>query len=161
MVIQLHRYFGNDHITKSVMEVWMDGEDSPRLTCEARESAYSDYSESFAGASHYCLPVGKWKLKVGHSPYSPMGLRVPKCPGHRQVYIGHKWVRQCYEGEILIGEAVLSEEYEGEWAHMYCTIDNGEEVFRKLDALVYEAFGRLEEFWLEVDNENIAVATTI
>jgi hypothetical protein len=40
-------------------------------------------------------------------------------------------------------------------------MENGEEVFEKLDALVYEAFRREEEFWLEVDNENIAVATTI
>ena len=37
-------------------------------------------------------------------------------------------------------------------------ITNGEEVFNKLDALVYEAYGRLEEFWLEVDNEEISMA---
>ena len=34
-------------------------------------------------------------------------------------------------------------------------MENGEEVFEKLDALVYEAYGRMEEFWLEVDNEEI------
>ena len=37
-------------------------------------------------------------------------------------------------------------------------ITNGEEVFKRLDALVYEAYGRLEEFWLEVDNEEISMA---
>ncbi len=34
-------------------------------------------------------------------------------------------------------------------------MENGEEVFEKLDGLVYEAFRREEEFWLEVDNEEI------
>lgn len=32
-------------------------------------------------------------------------------------------------------------------------IENGEEVFKKLDALVYEAFGKMEEFWLEIEDD--------
>ena len=98
-------------------------------------------------------------MKVGRSPYSPMGLRVPKCPGHRQVYIGHRWSKQCVEGEVLIGEPVF---------HYYTDEDgnqveypkkrrmeNGEEVFEKLNALVYEAFRREEDFNIEIDNEEI------
>ena len=34
-------------------------------------------------------------------------------------------------------------------------IEHGEEVFKKLDALVYEAFGKMEEFHLEIDNKEI------
>ena len=123
--------------------------------CEARESGYADYTETFPGASQFCLPVGRWKLKVGHSPYGPMGLRVTRCPGHRQVFIGHKWSRQCLEGEVLIGMPVMPAEHDGEWVHADCTIDNGEATYKKLDKLVYAAYGKGEEFWMEVDNEGV------
>ena len=153
MTIKLHRYYGDAEITKSVMEVFMDGEAEPRLVCEAREVAFRDYTETFPGASRYCLPVGRWRMKAGQSPYGPMGLRVPKCPGHRQVFIGHKWARQCFEGEVLIGEPVRSEGAESPEEEMReRRIENGEEVFQKLDVLVYEAFGRGEEFWMEIEN---------
>ena len=159
MVIKLHRYYGDEDITKSVMEVFLEGDSEPRMVCEAREAAYRDYTESFPGASRYCLPVGRWPLKVGKSPYGPMGLRVPKCPGHRQVFIGWKWSRQCLEGEVLIGEPVF---------HYYTDengqeveypkkrrMENGEEVFRKLDKLVYEAFGKEEEFILQIEPAHV------
>jgi hypothetical protein len=153
MEIRLKRYYGDNHVTKSRMEVVMEGETAPRLVCEAREPRFKEYTEVFEGAAKYCLPVGKWQLRVGGSPYSPMGLRVAKCPGHRQVYIGHNWMRQWEVGRVLIGyptEAELPEEVE---------IENGEECCRELEKLVYEAFGNGEEMWLEI--ENIAVATTI
>ena len=51
MTIKLHRYYGDDRITKSVMEVWLDGDSEPRMVCEARESSFKDYEEAFAGAS--------------------------------------------------------------------------------------------------------------
>ena len=163
MVIKLHRYYGDAEITKSVMEVFMDGEAEPRLVCEAREVAFKDYTETFPGASRYCLPVGRWRMKVGKSPYGPIGLRVPRCPGHRQVFIGHRWSRQCFEGEVLIGAPsdspqrgekpcgeMVDEEKLREMKER--RIENGEEVFQKLDVLVYEAFGKGEEFWVEIEN---------
>ena len=158
MVIKLHRYYGDAEITKSVMEVFMDGEAEPRLVCEAREVAFRDYTETFPGASRYCLPVGRWRMKVGKSPYSPMGLRVPRCPGHRQVFIGHRWSRQCFEGEVLIGapRPPKGEGCRDVWEMddeemKERRIENGEEVFQKLDVLVYEAFGREEEFFIEIE----------
>ena len=42
MEIKLKRYYGDESVTKSVMEVWMDGEDEPRLVCEAREVGFRD-----------------------------------------------------------------------------------------------------------------------
>ena len=156
MEIKLKRYYGDEEVTKSVMEVFLDGEDTPRLTCEAREPQFRDYTEKFPGASRYCLPVGRWKLKVGHSPYSPMGLRVARCPGHRQVFIGHRWDRQWFEGEVLIGEPqsfiCTEEEGDDEDEKRSRRIVDGEEVFQKLDALVYEAFGNGEEMWMEIHN---------
>lgn len=157
MVIKLRRYYGDAEVTKAVMEVVLDGESEPRMVCEAREAAFRDYRESFAGASRFCLPVGRWKLKVGRSPYGPMGLRVARCPGHRQVFIGWKWTRQWLEGEVLIGEPVFRYYTDEEGNEVEYPpkrrIGNGEEVFRRLDRLVYEAYGRGEEFWLEVENE--------
>ncbi|MCR5043690.1 MAG: hypothetical protein K6A93_06110 [Bacteroidaceae bacterium] len=159
MTIKLHRYYGDDRITKSVMEVWLDGDSEPRMVCEARESSYKKYEEAFAGASRYCLPVGRWRMKAGGGAYSPMGLRVPKCPGHRQVWLGHSWCRQCKVGEILIGEPAFHYYTDEEGNVVECPqkrrIEHGEEVFKKLDALVYEAFGKMEEFYLEIDNKEI------
>ena len=157
MVIKLSRYYGDGEVTKSVMEVFMEGEAEPRLMCEAREPQFRDYGEAFPGASRFCLPRGRWRLKAGRSPYGPMGLRVPKCPGHRQVFIGHRWDRQWFEGEVLIGEAAFhfytdEEGNEVEYPPKR-RIRNGEEVFGRLDALVYEAFGNGEELWMEVVNE--------
>ena len=157
MKIKLKRYYGDAEVTKSVMEVYMDGEAEPRMVCEAREVTYRDYTESFPGASRHCLPVGRWMMRVGRSPYGVMGLRVARCPGHRQVYIGHKWSRQCFEGEILVGEPVFHYYTDDEGQEVEYPpkrrIANGEEVFAKLDALVYEAWSRGEDFFIEIDNE--------
>ena len=164
MNIKLVRYFGDKCVTKSRFEVWMDGEDVPRMMCEAREPKFKDYEETFAGASKFCLPIGKWKMKVGNSPYGAMGLRVPKCSGHRQVFIGHKWSRQWMEGEILIGKPVMPREWNSEewgnnpeareaWENKHRRIEDGEEVYRELTQLVYEAYRKDEEFWIEIENK--------
>ena len=151
MVIKLKRYYGDAEITKSVMEVWMDGEEEPRMVCEAREASHREYEVSFPGASRCCLPVGRWRMKVGQSPYGVMGLRVPKCPGHRQVFVGHRWSRQWFEGEVLIGQLTTDN---GQQTAEECArerrIVNGEAVYAKLERLVYEAYGKGEEFWMEV-----------
>ena len=89
MEIKLKRYYGDESVTKSVMEVWMEGEEEPRLVCEAREVGFRDYEDVFNGASSYCMPKGRWRMACGRGPYSPMGVRVVKCPGHRQVFFGY------------------------------------------------------------------------
>lgn len=164
MEIKLKRYYGDERVTKSRMEVWMEGEEKPRLVCEAREVGFRDYAVAFAGASRYCLPRGRWRLECGGGPYSPMGVRVVRCPGHRQTYFGHNALRQQLAGVVLVGEPVFhyyTDEQTGERVEYPKKrgIKDGEEVFGRLDALLYEAFGRGEEMWLLV--ENIAVATTI
>ena len=144
------------------MEVWMDGELEPRMVCEARECSYVEYTETFPGASRCCLPVGRWRMKVGQSPYGVMGLRVPKCPGHRQVFVGHRWSRQCFEGEVLIGETADNGQQTTDGGEQTtdngrrttdgggCRIVNGDVVYARLERLVYEAYGKGEEFWMEV-----------
>ncbi len=61
MTIKLNRYYGDDRITKSVMEVWLDGDSEPRMVCEARESGFMEYEEAFAGASRYCPDESRWR----------------------------------------------------------------------------------------------------
>ncbi len=160
MEIRLKRYYGDAEVTKSVMEVWMQGEESPRMVCEAREVGFRDYEVSFAGASQVCLPRGRWRMKVGGSPYGAMGLRVARCPGHRQVYVGHRWARQCFEGEVLVGEPVFHYYTDEEGREVEYPkkrrIENGEAVFGRLTELVYEAWGRGEEFWMVVENGDVS-----
>lgn len=155
MKIKLLRYFGDKCVTKSRMEVWMDGEDAPRLVCEAREPKFRDYVVSFSGVSHFCLPIGKWKMEVGNSPYGAMGLRVPRCTGHRQVFIGHHWNRQWMEGVILIGESDWDKDYIDVIDNSVRGIKNGEDMYQRLTELVYEAYGKGEEFWMEIDNKDL------
>ena len=76
MEIKLKRYYGDESVTKSVMEVWMEGEEEPRLVCEAREV----------------------------EDVASRGMK------------------------------------------------DGEEVFRELDELLYEAFGKGEEMWVIIEN---------
>ena len=156
MEIRLKRYYGDASVTKSVTEVWMDGEDEPRLVCEAREPEFREYSEAFPGASRFCLPVGRWKLAVGGGPYSPMGVRVARCPGHRQVYFGYG-LRECEPDRVLVGWPVFhyyTDEVTGERVEYppKRRMRDGEEVFEQLDKLVYEAYGREEEMWVIIDN---------
>ena len=159
MVIKLHRYYGDEAVTKSVMEVWMDGEQAPRLVCEAREVRFRDYAEVFPGASGCCLPRGRWRLACGGSPYSAMGVRVVKCPGHRQTYFGYNdgVFRPQQAGRVMVGEPVYhyytdEEGNEVEYAKKR-GMRNGKEVYGRLDELLYEAYRKGEEFVLVVDNE--------
>lgn len=142
----------------------MDGELEPRMVCEARECSYVEYTETFPGASRCCLPVGRWRMKVGQSPYGVMGLRVPKCPGHRQVFVGHRWSRQCFEGEVLIGETADNGQQTTDGGEQTtdgggCRIVNGDVVYARLERLVYEAYGKGEEFWMEVLADNGLLTT--
>ncbi len=156
MIIKLHRYYGDEAVTKSVMEVWMDGEQAPRMVYEAREVRLRDYAEEFTGASGCCLPYGKWPLKVGSNGYSIMGLRVARCPGHRNVGFGWNAFRQCQPGAVMMGECT-NPEAPAEERRIGC----GERVLRRLEELTYKAFGRGENFYVEIDNESISEANDI
>ena len=148
MVIKLKRYYGDELVTKSVMEVFMEGEDTPRLTCEAREVRFKDYAETFAGASRYCLPRGKWRLTCGCTKFGTMTLRVAKCPGHRCVLLGYDVFRQAVNGMVCMGRVVNPEAPAEERV-----IDGGMEVYEELERLVYEAYGNAEDFSIEITNE--------
>ena len=155
MEIKLRRYYGDETVTKSVMEVWMEGEEAPRLVCEAREVGFRDYEEVFPGASNYCMPKGRWRMACGGGPYSPMGVRVVRCPGHRQVYFGYG-LRECEPDRVLVGWPVFHyyTDEEGREVEDVASrgMKDGEEVFEQLDGLVYEAYGKEEEMWVIIEN---------
>lgn len=70
MNIVLERYFGDSHITKSVMRVVGEtGEEL--LRCEAREPRFAQYVEAFPGCSRCCLASGRWRCKVTATELSP------------------------------------------------------------------------------------------
>jgi hypothetical protein len=107
-------------------------------------------------------------MKVGQSPYGVMGLRVPKCPGHRQVFVGHRWSRQCFEGEVLIGETTDNGQQTTDGGEQTTDggrrttdgrIVNGDVVYARLGRLGYEAYGKGEEFWMEVIADNGLLTT--
>lgn len=162
MKIKLNRYYGDEKVTKSTAEVYMDGQTEPVLTFETREVGYADYTAAFPGCSSLCLPSGTYPLAVGSTPYGPMGLRVPKCPGHRCYYIGHRWDRQAIAGELLVGEPYtpsldlnegiyLTEEED----RAERVIVNGAKIYDKLDSLVYQAYANNEDFTIEISNYNL------
>ena len=150
MVIKLRRYYGDEQVTKSVMEVFLEDEEKPHLKCEAREARFREYRETFPGASRYCLPVGRWRLKPGCSEFGTMTLRVTRCPGHRCVLLGWDAFRQWREGMVCMGVAVSQEAPAEERL-----IEGGMEVYGRLERLVYEAFGKGEEMWVEISNEGV------
>ena len=163
ILILLQRYYGDNACTKSHFFVLrMCGTDSAvetLLAFEAREPRYADYEMTFKGASGYCLPCGNWKLKVEATPYGPMGLKLPKCAGHRQVYIGWSDTKQWKQGEIMIGEPSVDicKNMKSFTENMKeNTIHSGKQVYEQLEEIVYEAFGRGEEIVLSVTNEGIA-----
>ena len=166
----LSRYYGDNVCTKSkfyVIRYVMDGTGAwKQRDCfffDACEPRYADYEKTFKGASRYCLPRGCWKLRMEATPYGPMGLKLPKCPGHRQVYIGWSDTRQWKEGEIMIGYSSIwqdcdsSEEREElmmKW-QKESTIHSGKQAYDVLEKIVYEAFRDEAEIFLQVDNDGI------
>ena len=88
-----------------------------------------------------------------------MGVRVVKCPGHRQTYFGPcgDGYRQRMPGRVLIGEPVYRYYRDEEGNRVEYPkkrgMRNGDEVYEKLDELLYEAYGSSQEFTIEITNE--------
>ena len=123
-------------------------DDSERLllACESREPRFADYREPFAGCSKYCLAEGTFRCKPVATDISPMTLTVIKSPGHRCYRIGWDEVAQVRQNWLLVGE---SDGYE---LPEYREIVHQRKIFERLTQLVYQAYVREEEFWLEVRN---------
>lgn len=101
----LTRYYGSANITKSTFQVFASQDESqkPLLECEAREISFKDYSDSFPGASHYCLPTGTFALKLRPTVFSPFTPYLTHCPAHRGDSIGWRADVQKQARAILLG----------------------------------------------------------
>ena len=150
MNIVLERYFGDSHITKSVMRVVGEaGEEL--LRCEAREPRFAQYVEAFPGCSRCCLASGRWRCKVTATELSPMTLTVVKSPGHRCCRIGWDYTAQAKANMVLVGESDGYEDPE------FRDIVQSKETFDKLTQLVYRAFGTGEEIWISIHNSQFII----
>lgn len=151
MVVRLERYYGDSRQTLSRLTARLEGDDAARLVCHAREPRYVDYGErTFDGVSKCCLPSGRWLMRARCTRFGAMGLRVPVCTGHNNALVGWSWSERLTElGVVYVGEMV--EAADGEPAGSG-RLTNGREVFERLTELVYVAYARGEEMWLEIDN---------
>ena len=88
-----------------------------------------------------------------------MGVRVVRCPGHRQVFFGYAPNGRALPDRVMVGRPVFRYYTDEEGREVEYPpkrgMKDGEEVFWKLDELLYEAFGKGEEMWCEVDNEGV------
>lgn len=154
MVVKMKRYYGDEAVTKSVVEVWMQGEEKPRMVCEAREPRWRDYAETFKGVKAFCLPRGRWRLAVQGTRYGAMTLVVQRCVGHVHVEFGFGIGRRVMMETVAVGMPKVAEGCEP-WSEEDVRtrgIVRSEETFRRLEELTYEAFGKQEEMWMEIEN---------
>lgn len=143
MKIVLERYYGDWRVTKDRMRVESESGEV-LLSCEAREPRFAQYREAFPGCSKYCLACGVFALKVVSTEMCPMTLTLIKSPGHRCCRIGWDEVAQVKLNMVLVGES------DGEEDEEFRDLVRQKEVFDRLTELVYQAFGREEEMWIEV-----------
>lgn len=142
MKIRMRRYYGDGAVTKS--QVWIEGTD---FRCEAREPAFRDYSESFPGASKFCLPRGEFACKPMATEISPMTLTVMKAPAHRSCRFIYDPLHQTRANAVVLGEAdeaVPAPERE---------VSRSKETFERLQRHVYRAYAQQETVWLAIENQ--------
>ena len=142
MKIYMQRYYGDEVVTKS--RVTIEGTD---FRCEAREPAFRDYSETFPGASKFCLPVGEFLCKPIATELSPMTLTVMKAPAHRSCRFIHDLLCMPHVGNIVLG-MVEDEQDEPEHREM----KDSQETWERFQVHVYEAFQREEEIMVKISN---------
>lgn len=145
MTLLLNRYLGGSSITKSYLKVQLDGKEI--LAFEARELAYRDYTEKFAGSTHYCIPCGTFKMKARSTKYGLMTLRTQRMPCHSDVAIGWDMFGDANENAIIIGMS------DGNPDPMMRGIVESRRAFDLLTNYVYQTFG--QDVMLIVTNENV------
>ena len=145
MHILLNRYYGNPNITKSTFTATIDGKTV--LECEARESAYCDYSAPFPRHSFFCLPTGTHRCFITSSAGNRFCLRVAGVSGHRgtKIYIENS-AAQHHIKAVLLGYA--DPEVKPKWRRLI----KQDELRERFTELLSRQIG--EEISLEVRNES-------
>lgn len=133
MRLLLTRYFYDENIVKSRLEI--DGE----AFCEARET--KGMRGSMVSSR---LGVGTYRCKCCSSEFAPMTLKVCRGKGESVVMFGWDLLKQHLGMAILLGHAsehVAAEER---------VLDMQRAVFELFLKMLYRAYGRGEDFELEV-----------
>jgi len=151
MKMILDRYYGDRRVTKSHFLVVRDtGEVA--FEGEARESAYRDYDEKFAGCMRYCIARGKdMRVDIGGTIYAPMTFKLVKIPGRlTSCIICDPFCEEVYK-DINIGYADSSVPPERR------KLRDVEKAKERLTRLAYEAYALDERVTCDVSNEGIIV----
>lgn len=149
MKIELIRYYGDDRVTKSTMQVYLGSSATPSLICEAREPRFADFDNDhrFPGWTAFCLPAGEHVCTFRSSSYSPITVAVGPVPRLCKTLIGADSDRVARLQRILIGFADTNEPPELRTLHSH------REAIDQFTDLVRKAYVRQEPFVLEVKNQ--------
>lgn len=142
MKIHLTRYYGDPSVTKSHMTI-----EGTTFHCETREPAYRDYTQSFPGASKFCLPRGTFRCKPMPTELSPLTLTVMKAPAHRSCRFVHDPFAQARHNSITLGQPINPAD-----PPETREIDQSQETFLQLEQLIYRAYEAEEEITLSITN---------
>jgi len=146
MKIILERYFGNDRVTKSHLymvrstgEVAFEG--------EARELAFRDYREKFAGCMKYCVAEGEnFRVDIKCTNYSPMTFKLVKIPGRLTCCFINDDVREALFQCINVGYADKRQD------PSVRQLRNVEKAKEQMTRIAYEVYARGEAITCDVTN---------
>ncbi|MBR0047469.1 MAG: hypothetical protein IJP75_11435 [Bacteroidaceae bacterium] len=163
MRLLLTRYYGDKTVTKSILNVWVNGKHV--MECEARELAYRHYTEKFPGSTLFCIPCGVFKMRGRSTKYGPMTLRTQHMPVHSDVAIGWEMPNDPGKNVIVVGRS------DGNPDPMMRGLVASRETFDQLTHYVYQTFGinvtltvtdegvlTEDEYWLQMaENKEISM----
>lgn len=144
MKIKITRYYGDNKVTKSLMQVYMAGNEVPALTCEAREPKFCSYSETFPGWTSYCMPMGVMYARIRPTEVSPLTIALGPSPRRCKTLIAWNANNKVSMQRIMVGEAdenVLAERR---------MLVNQERTFERLTELARRAYVLKEDVVVEI-----------
>lgn len=142
MRIELKRYYGDERVTKSTLRI-----EESNFECEARETAFRDYSEKFAGCSNYCLPTGTFACKTVPTEISPLTVTVMKAAGHRSCRFVYQPLKQTKTNSVVLGQSDGNDDLTKR------QIVKSQETFEQFESLIRQAFIDGDEILIDVKNE--------
>lgn len=152
MKLILDRYYGNKKVTKSRFLVVRDtGEIA--FEGEARESAYRDYGEKFAGCMQFCVARGEgMRVDIRGSIHSPMTFKLVKIPGRLSANIICDPLSEQVYRDINIGYADRRVP-----PHLR-KLHDVQKAKEQLTRLAYEAYALGEQVTCDVSNQNLIIS---
>lgn len=115
MKISLTRYYGDSTVTKSHLRA--ETSYGEVFECEARETQFKSYTDTFAGSRMYCLPEGLLTGRIRSTVISPLTLCIGRTLRSCCTLVASDTKRESRAGYVLIGMADSSEPAEERKLH--------------------------------------------